>query len=106
MGSLARVRVYYTDLTAWLSSVRAASPSLPIYGTLLDGADLYAPHALPDRRSGVIVMGNAGNGLSPEVRRFLTCSLRIPSFPPAAPTCESLNVAIATAIILAECRRV
>lgn len=106
MGSLARVRVYYTDLTAWLSSVRAASPSLPVYGTLLDGADLYSPHALPDRRSGVIVMGNEGNGLSPEVRRLLTCSLRIPSFPPDVPTCESLNVAIATAIILAEFRRV
>lgn len=101
MGALARVRVHYTDLPAWLTS---AQPST-IYGTLLTGKDLYAPDAIPDKRSGIIVMGNEGNGLSPEVRKLITHSLRIPSFPPDAPTSESLNVAIATAIILAHFRQ-
>jgi TrmH family RNA methyltransferase len=50
-------------------------------------------------------MGNEGNGISPEVRRLITHPLLIPSYPPGEPTSESLNVAIATAIILAEFRR-
>ena len=115
MGALARVRVHYTDLPAWLTnsqhstlntqlSTLNSQPST-IYGTLLTGKDLYAPDAIPDKRSGIIVMGNEGNGLSPEVRKLITHSLRIPSFPPDAPTSESLNVAIATAVILAHFRQ-
>ena len=108
MGALARVRVHYTDLPAWLTNAQPSTlntqPST-IYGTLLTGKDLYAPDAIPDKRSGIIVMGNEGNGLSPEVRKLITHSLRIPSFPPDAPTSESLNVAIATAIILAHFRQ-
>lgn len=115
MGALARVRVHYTDLPAWLtnsqhSTLNAQHSTLntqhsTIYGTLLNGKDLYAPDAIPDKRSGIIVMGNEGNGLSPEVRKLITHSLRIPSFPPDAPTSESLNVAIATAVILAHFRQ-
>ena len=108
MGALARVRVHYTDLPAWLTNTQHStlnSQHSTIYGTLLTGKDLYAPDAIPDKRSGIIVMGNEGKGLSPEVRKLITHSLRIPSFPPDAPTSESLNVAIATAIILAHFRQ-
>lgn len=108
MGALARVRVHYTDLPAWLTNAQHStlnSQHSTIYGTLLTGKDLYAPDAIPDKRSGIIVMGNEGNGLSPEVRKLITHSLRIPSFPPDAPTSESLNVAIATAVILAHFRQ-
>ncbi len=108
MGALARVRVHYTDLPAWLTNTQHStlnSQPSTIYGTLLTGKDLYAPDAIPDKRSGIIVMGNEGNGLSPEVRKLITHSLRIPSFPPDAPTSESLNVAIATAVILAHFRQ-
>lgn len=101
MGALARVRVHYTDLTAWLTGSKHST----LYGTLLTGKDLYAADAIPDKRSGVIIMGNEGNGLSPQVRKLITHSLRIPSFPPEATTSESLNVAIATAIILAHFRQ-
>ena len=129
MGALARVRVHYIDLPAWLTNAQPSTLNIhhstlhtaladrsrrsrdknsqhsTIYGTLLTGKDLYAPDAIPDKRSGIIVMGNEGNGLSPEVRKLITHSLRIPSFPPDAPTSESLNVAIATAIILAHFRQ-
>lgn len=108
MGALARVRVHYTDLPAWLTNTQHStlnSQPSTIYGTLLNGKDLYAPDAIPDKRSGIIVMGNEGNGLSPEVRKLITHSLRIPSFPPDTPTSESLNVAIATAVILAHFRQ-
>lgn len=102
MGALARVHVHYTDLPAYISTCNS---QLPIYGTLLDGRNIYSSESIPDKRSGIIIMGNEGNGLSPEVRRLVTHPLLIPSFPPEVPTSESLNVAIATAVILAEFRR-
>ena len=54
---------------------------------------------------GIIVMGNEGNGISQAVRPYITHPLYIPSYPAGAETSESLNVAIATAVVLAEFRR-
>ena len=96
MGALARVNVTYTDLPAFL----ADKPN--IFGTLLEGENLYAN---PLNKEGIIVMGNEGNGISSEVRKIITHPIRIPSYPEGAETSESLNVAIATAIVLAEFRR-
>ena len=101
MGALARVRMHYTDLPALLARCREAG--LPVYGTFMDGDSLYAADGLEAR--GVIVMGNEGNGISPEVGRLVSHRLAIPSYPPGAPTCESLNVGVATAIVCAEFRR-
>lgn len=103
MGALARVRVHYTDLVPALQLLRRANT--PVYGTLLNGHSLYADHAIPDPAHGIIVMGNEGNGLSPEVRALVTHPLLIPPYPMGADTSESLNVSIATAIVLAEFRR-
>ncbi|MCR5050971.1 MAG: RNA methyltransferase [Paludibacteraceae bacterium] len=97
MGALARVKVHYTDLPSWL-----ADQSCPIYGTLLDGKDMYAE---PLDKRGIIVMGNEGNGISEAVRAIINRPIRIPSYPKDAETSESLNVSIATAIVLAEFRR-
>ena len=97
MGALARVRVHYVDLPEWL-----AEQEKPIIGTLLEGRDMYEC-ALP--KEGIIVMGNEGNGISQEVRKMITHPIRIPSYPKDAETSESLNVSIATAIVLAEFRR-
>ena len=116
MGALTRVRVHYTDLAEWLASsnspIKGERPA--IYGTLLEGEDMYevlSQTHLPPFRGGlrgasIIVMGNEGNGISEEVRRLVTHPIRIPSYPKDAETSESLNVAIATAIVLAEFRRV
>ena len=85
-----------------------ASPvaaTLPIYGTLLNGRNLYENGAIAERQQGVIIMGNEGNGISEAVRRYITHPLLIPPYPADAETSESLNVAIATAITLAEFRR-
>ena len=76
--------------------------SFPIYGTMLAGADIYQ-QTLTDK--GIIVMGNEGNGISPEVRQLVTDKLLIPNFNKNHETAESLNVAIATAITLSEFRR-
>ena len=104
MGALARVRIHYVDnLTQVLSEYQAAG--YPIYGTLLDGKNMYAADSIPSKNKGIIVMGNEGNGISQEVRELITHPLFIPPYPTNVPTSESLNVSIATAIVLAEFRR-
>ena len=104
MGALARVRVHYTDLPKWL-----AEQQCPIIGTLLEGRNMYEElsnlQTLKPSNNAVIIMGNEGNGISQEVRKLVTLPIRIPSYPKNAETSESLNVSIATAIVLAEFRR-
>ncbi len=100
MGSIARVRVHYVDLPQTLSALSCRG--LPVYGTFLDGRSIYDT-CLDD--CGIIVVGNEGRGISDAVAQTVTERLLIPSYPPDAPTAESLNVAIATAITLAEFRR-
>lgn len=97
MGSIARVSLYYTDLPQVLKSAE-----VPVYGTLLDGEDIYSQSLSSD---GVIVMGNEGNGLSAPVRELVDRKLLIPSFNSSPDMAESLNVAIATAITCSEFRR-
>ena len=98
MGSIARIHIIYTDLIELLD---ALPPSYPVYGTLLDGDDIYHQQLSVE---GLIVMGNEGNGISPAVRQRINRRLLIPSFR-QGDTAESLNVAIATAITCSEFRR-
>ena len=101
MGALLRVRVHYVDNLAEILA-SAAKQGTPIYGTLLDGNNIYS-EKLENR--GIIVMGNEGQGVTEECRKTLTHKLFIPPYPADRPTSESLNVAMATGIILAEFRR-
>lgn len=101
MGAILRVRVHYTANLAELLS-KSAAAGTPIYGTLLDGENIYTQEL---SSHGIIVMGNEGRGLSDACRRVLTHKLFIPPYPADAPTSESLNVAMATGIIMAEFRR-
>ena len=108
MGALARVRVHYVDLPEWLKSqITNHKSQIAIIGTLLEGRDMYEELSTLDSRlsTSIIVMGNEGNGISPAVRQLITLPIRIPSYPKNAETSESLNVSIATAIVLAEFRR-
>ena len=122
MGALARVLVHYVNLPEWLSAISHQNTEFRIYGTLLDGKDMYEvlqsegrsySEAVLQQRGltgeaghAVIIMGNEGNGISPAVRNLVTHPIRIPSYPKNAETSESLNVSIATAIVLAEFRRI
>ena len=99
MGSLARVRVHYLDPLEYVSELPTDTP---VYGTFLDGKNLY-DEALSNR--GVIVMGNEGKGISEALAESITHRLYIPNYPIGTPTGESLNVAIATAVTCAEFRR-
>ncbi|MDR1678325.1 MAG: RNA methyltransferase [Prevotellaceae bacterium] len=99
MGAIARVKVFVVDLPEFLSRQKN---DLAIIGTFLDGDNIYT-ETLP--ANGIIVMGNEGKGISPEVEQHINRRLFIPSFPPERPTSESLNVAVATAVVCAEFRR-
>jgi TrmH family RNA methyltransferase len=98
MGALARVKVHYTELAIFLTQ----NKHVPIYGTFLDGENMYCQKITAN---GIIVMGNEGNGIRPEIEKLVTKKLYIPNYPIGNPTSESLNVAIATAIVCAEFRR-
>lgn len=99
MGSVGRVQVHYLDLPGFLRRLPA---DVPVYGTFLDGRNLYAQNLQPH---GVLVMGNEGRGISPSVAQLTNRRLYIPNYPPGRATGESLNVAVATAIVCAAFRR-
>lgn len=98
MGALARVKLHYCDLPSFIASLK----DIPVYGTFLDGDNMYEKKLTSH---GLIVMGNEGNGVSAEVANLVNERLYIPNYPPQRETSESLNVAMATGIICAEFRR-
>lgn len=99
MGSIARVKVTYMNLSVLFDSL---PKDFPIYGTLLEGDNIYNQELT---EVGLIVMGNEGKGISPAIRNLVNRALRIPNYPEGHATADSLNVAIATAIVCAEFRR-
>lgn len=98
MGSIARVKIVYTDLKELLMHLPEATP---IYGTSLSGENIYS-HRLAS--CGLIIMGNEGNGISSEIMSLVNHSLYIPCYNKTKEA-DSLNVAVATAITCAEFRR-
>lgn len=100
MGSFMHVKVFYRDLPVLLAEF-AATGNFLIYGTFLEGESLYGQH-LGDK--GFIILGNESKGISPELHPFIGKRLMIPSAAgPSRP--DSLNVAMAAAIICSELRR-
>lgn len=99
MGSIARVNVYYIDLE---KIVDRFPNNFPVFGTSLDGQNIYEQE-LSDK--GLIIMGNEGNGISQPIMKKITKKLLIPNYPHERETADSLNVAIATAIVCGEFRR-
>jgi TrmH family RNA methyltransferase len=93
MGSLSRVNVHYVNIALVLPHI-----GLPLFGAMLNGDNIYHTNFGAE---GLIVMGNEGNGLRPEVEHLISKAITIPRMGKA----ESLNVAIATAIICSEINR-
>ena len=100
MGAILRVKVHYLPLAEFLR--RSAESGVAVYGTMLDGEDIYGAEL---RQSGLIVMGNEGRGVSAACAESFTHRLLIPAYPPERQGSESLNVAMATGIVCAEFRR-
>jgi TrmH family RNA methyltransferase len=98
MGAIARVKVFYTNLSELFNDLT----DLPVYGTFLEGKNIYE-EALT--ANGLIIMGNEGKGISRSVASHISHKLYIPNYPSGTETTESLNVAVATAITCSEFRR-
>lgn len=97
MGSAFRVKVQYCDLPETLSE--AHKIGLPVYGTFLDGENIYAT-ALS--RNGIVVLGNEGHGILPQTAGLVSKRILIPCGARADEAPESLNVATATSIVCSE----
>jgi RNA methyltransferase, TrmH family len=89
MGSLARVQVFYTDLATWLAQVQ-----LPVYGAVMDGTSINEV-LYQKQKGGLLLIGNEGKGIDSELMAFVSKPITINRIGQA----ESLNAAIATAII-------
>jgi len=93
MGSLAHISIYYVELTEFLESI-----NIPLFGALLDGSNIYKTNFGTE---GLVIMGNEGNGLRPEIVKLVQKAVTIPR----GGNAESLNVGIATAIFCSEIKR-
>ena len=93
MGSLPRIKIFYTNLAELLNDC-----PVPVYGALLNGESIYQTNF---GNEGIVVLGNEGNGISGEILRLISKPVTIPSFGKA----ESLNVAISASIICSEIKR-
>lgn len=104
MGAIFRLRFHYCDIPDLCRA--AASAGGHVYGTFLDGEDLYVKELATGAASAsVIVIGNESNGISDEVGGLVTDRLFIPPWPRDERGSESLNAAVATAVTVAEFRR-
>ncbi len=98
MGAIARVQAQYGDLVTLLSG----NEDLQVYGTFLDGTDIYQGSLSSD---GVIILGSEGKGIRSDTEKVINRRLFIPSYPVGRNRSESLNVAAAAAVVCAEFRR-
>lgn len=98
MGSIFRVKMVSSDIAEICRRFRM--DNMPVYGTFIDGVDIYEQHL---DNEGLIIMGNESNGISAPVAAQVSTRLSIPRWPGSG--AESLNVATATAITLSEFRR-
>lgn len=100
MGAIIRLQPFYTDVPTFIE--QANRKKIIVYGTTMDGADLYE---MPIRQDGVIVFGNESSGIRHELEGLIRQKIRIPDYPPGRSGTESLNLASSVAVVCAELRR-
>lgn len=98
MGAIFRTNITYCDLASHINSEKQRG--IHVYGALLDGDNLYHTSL---HSPAILVIGNEGRGISPAIASLVDTRLTIPNI---GGTCESLNAATATSILLSEfCRQ-
>jgi TrmH family RNA methyltransferase len=103
MGSVGNVPVYCGDLSALAAKL---PQNFPVYGTFMNGVSIYETPL--KRNNAWFVIGSEAHGISADFEKHIKHKISIPSFAtdnnrPAV--AESLNAAMATAIICSEVRR-
>ncbi|HEX8515690.1 MAG TPA: RNA methyltransferase, partial [Bacteroidia bacterium] len=104
MGSIARINIHYADLDVFIEEQTRLN-ELSVFGALLEGESIYSME-LPAK--GLIVIGNESKGISDDIQKLITNKISIPSFSHfkhSSGEAESLNAAVATAVICSEFRR-
>lgn len=91
MGTIFHVSVEYTNLKDFIEN-----SSLPVYGALMEGENIYTKEK--EKLKGILLMGNEGSGIHSDLLPLITNPITIPKFGKG----ESLNVAMATGILLSE----
>ena len=100
MGAIANIQIIYTNLEEFIDNHQ--TEQWPVYGTFLEGNNIFTEALSP---SGLIVLGNEGNGISAPIAERINKKLLIPDFASQQNRPESLNVSVAAAIVCAEFRR-
>lgn len=100
MGAIVNVNIIYADLVEVAKEI--SLQEIPLIGTFLHGDNIYTS-VLPS--TGVILMGNEGKGIRPEIESYITNRITIPSFALSNVGSESLNVSMATAIVCSELKK-
>lgn len=99
MGSIARVRVYYLDLFDYLKSVQ---DKFTLYGSFMKGTSVYETNFTEKK---ILIMGSEGQGISLAIEKLINKKIAIPIFAKGNSKPESLNVAIATGIIISDIKK-
>ena len=98
MGAISHFNVHYCDIESLLKRFNY----LPVYGTFLNGENIYNT-SIENR--GFVIFGNEGNGISDKLAALVDHRLHIPAYAMSEEAPESLNVGIASAIVISEFRR-
>jgi RNA methyltransferase, TrmH family len=101
MGAIFRTKIYYLRLFEFIREYKKTF-SYPITAAFLEGESIYETEL---KQNGLLVLGNESKGISNEIAEIVDKKITIPSFPSGEKTMESLNVAVAGAVILSEYRR-
>jgi len=99
MGAIATVKTHYVDKKKFFSSL---SKTTPIYGTFLEGENIYNTKL---SKTGIIIIGNEGKGISKELIPFVSNKIFIPDYNTKNKASESLNASVAAAIVCSEFKR-
>lgn len=101
MGALARIQLRRIDADSPLWKA-IMEQNVPIIGTFLKGAPLSQCTLPSPDDPALIIMGNEGKGISPSLQPYITQAVTIPPYSASEQHGESLNVAVAAAIMLSK----
>ncbi len=101
MGSVFRVQLHETELSSFLQ--KCQNDGFNVYGAVMDGANIYQSALKAD--STFLVVGSESHGISNSLKALIKHPVTIPTYTSGAIGTESLNASVATAILLAEFRR-
>jgi TrmH family RNA methyltransferase len=101
MGSVFRVQLHETELSSFLHQCQ--NDGFKVYGAVMDGANIY--QTTLKTIGAFLVIGSESHGISDAIKTLIKHPVSIPAYTSGAVRTESLNASVATAILLAEFRR-